>query len=156
MYSNCNYFYRIKYNQLLMWKIVFFRFGPRIYFSKDSESEEDWEDDSITEDWEDFTDDSSGAFSAYEDQKEEGKLETITPRFETGNGLIQNQETEHLLNRPINSLSRPLIRHVSAPNIFTLTYETPIIDHSNYSKDNRRINNRKKNTNNMLKLKFHG
>jgi hypothetical protein len=117
-----------------------------MYFAKDSESVEDWDDDSITEeDWENFTDDSSDVLSQYE-----GINDASSP--------AENREMRPLLDCNDQIGSTKLARHSSAPNISMLAcYETPIIDHSEVKKNSAKSTSiRKKRVPNIMKLSFHG
>lgn len=140
------------------------RFGPQMYFAKDSESVDDWDDDSITEDWENFTDDSSDVLSQYDNDNEVNKMELLMKSFPSDriNVELPNKDMQPLLadnystNKSIQSPVHLLTRHASAPNLASLTYETPIVDHSDKRKIGRGTNIKRKRIPNIMKLSFHG
>lgn len=123
------------------------RFGPRIYFAQDSESVEDWDDDISEEDWENFTDDSSDILSHINDSTSD-------------DNAVTGRELQSLLNNdaqasPIKKCS--IERHMSVPNISLISYETPVIDHSDMKPDLcRNASTRKKRVSSIMKLNFHG
>ncbi|KAL3791273.1 LOW QUALITY PROTEIN: hypothetical protein HJC23_000890, partial [Cyclotella cryptica] len=160
--------------------ILILRFGPQMYFAKDSESEVEWDDVDDSElDWDNFTDDSSDILSQYDNGKDDNELEFIERFPESGSyddctdaiasqdietqfgqlGTIADRETEPLLEHHDvhSSPTRRLMRHVSAPDVMALTYETPIIDHSDVKRAGGKTRSgRKKRIPNIMKLSFHG
>ena len=117
-----------------------------MYFTKDSESAEDW-DDVSTESWEDFTDDSSEIFSQCDETYDRDTTELANKKIEPFPAdTVQDEQ----------KISQ-LTRHVSAPNLLAMTYETPIIDHSDKKRESARAQRvKKKRAANVMKFSFHG
>ena len=108
-----------------------------MYFTKDSESEEDWDDDASTESWENFTDDSSEILSQCDET------------YDRETSMLDSVQGEQKISQ--------LTRHVSAPHLSALTYETPIIDHSDQKREGSRAQRgKKKRIANVMKFSFHG
>lgn len=135
-----------------------------MYFAKDSESVEEWDDfDDELLDWENFTEDSSEVLSQYEDTNncpsdKSHDINNMMQRDSDEHETTRNREMEPLLkldSTALKSSSKPLSRHASAPNILAMTYETPIVDHD--AKPDRENNRRKKKrVPNVLKISFRG
>jgi len=151
--------------------ILVLRFGPELYFVKDSESMMDFDDEVDSAfDWESFTDDSSRDLSQsghdHEDSDYEYRRESTMwgsaahieyPSPTDGHG---NSNTAKKVDgtRDFQTKSSSLSReHASAPNLMMMTYEVPIVDHSREkSKGSKPVRRRGKSRNNILKLSFHG
>lgn len=153
--------------------ILVLRFGPQMYFAKDSESMLDFDDEVDSEmDWEsdlssEFThtdDDHDDKYPEYPNGLKQHHESTEWGRniYEKGpncdNFNVQgNTNTEHDLRmhpRTNSSLSR----HASAPDILSMTYEVPIVDHS-CEKDKGSLSTRKPSRRGKganLKPIFHG
>lgn len=154
--------------------ILVLRFGPQIYFAKDSDSMQDFDDEVVSElDWESFTDDSSQGLSHSGDDHEVNDLEyrhestmwgssnevTYSYQANTHGNITKKADEPQELRRSSSSLSR----HSSAPNIMLMaSYEVPIVDQPREKQKNKgskltRSPGRKgRGESNMLKLSFHG
>mmetsp|Transcript_7107 Transcript_7107/g.15556 ORF Transcript_7107/g.15556 Transcript_7107/m.15556 type:complete len:389 (+) Transcript_7107:124-1290(+) len=166
--------------------ILVLRFGPQIYFAKDSESMEDWEEEMEELDWESFTDDSSQGLSQMDEKNEIRDKEHnigINNFISFRDPVPQNidarsdspPKTNHDEMQPLLKTNELLIkedssfslsRNASAPN---LTYLTPIVDHGQLESGTENAGeNRggkgikssrrigKRRMCNKLKLSFHG
>ena len=148
--------------------ILVLRFGPSMYFTKDSDSMKDFDDDVDSEiDWESVTD-SSQDLSQYDDDEDNNveyqhfkNLNTYLDAHEdTRHTTTEVQEGYAKQSTPLEHPQRTsstLSRHASAPNIMMMhqTYEVPIIDHD--KRMEKRSSRRGKGTNNNnITLSFHG
>ena len=149
--------------------ILVLRFGPLMYFTKDSDSMKDFDDDVDSEiDWESVTD-SSQDQSQYDDNDEDNNVEyqhfknlsTYLDAYEhtrhTTTEVHEEYSKQSTSLEQTRRTSSTLSRHASAPNIMMMheTYEVPIIDHD--KRKEKRISRRDKGTNNNnITLSFHG
>jgi len=151
-----------------------------MYFAKDTESVDEWDDvDDSEMDWDNFTNDSLDDLSQYDNGENDNELEFMERFQDNGSndekthanaphpintqvgqlGTNENREMQHLLEQhDVHSRpTRRLMRHVSAPDVMALTYETPIIDHSDVKRVVGKVRSpRKKRVPNIMKLSFHG
>eukprot|EP00571_Detonula_confervacea_P014880 CAMPEP_0172304652 /NCGR_PEP_ID=MMETSP1058-20130122/6038_1 /TAXON_ID=83371 /ORGANISM="Detonula confervacea, Strain CCMP 353" /LENGTH=208 /DNA_ID=CAMNT_0013015979 /DNA_START=377 /DNA_END=1003 /DNA_ORIENTATION=+ len=124
--------------------ILILRLGPQMYFAKDSESFQDFDDEVDSEiDWESVTEGSSQDRS-YSDDQEDNNLE------------YHDESTAWGIANDSPRRKSSLFRHASAPNIKMMTYEIPIVDHEKDKQTARQAARRGRGTANMLKLSFHG
>ena len=150
----------------VMLVILVLRFGPQIYFAKDSDSQMDFDDEVDSQmDWgseissdlshmdsdDDYLDSPAG-----DDVKQSTTWESENiDQSPASNGVDVQKEVEPLLNHQRNSSS--LSRYSSAPNIMMMTYEVPIVDHSREkSKKAKPRRDPNKNRRGNMRLSFHG
>lgn len=158
--------------------ILHFRFGPQMYFAKDSESMEDWDDvDESEMDWVNSTSNSSDNLSQFDNGKDDNEFEFRERCQDSGYNDDKSNAAPHYIETQVGQLgtnanceiepllgqhhvhSRPtrrLMRHVSAPDIMALTYETPIIDHSDVKRGVGRTRSARNKKTSNIKLSFHG
>ena len=139
--------------------ILVLRFGPGMYFTKDSESMKDFDDEVDSEfgDWDES--DSSMDLSQFNDDEDDNNMAWESAKDVTrhtymdnsGAGEENQQEQSHGTS---SGLSR---QHASAPCLLTMTYEVPLKDDDKgkgSSPNNRRPSRKEKNNPHILS--FHG
>jgi len=154
----------------VMLVILVLRFGPQLYFARESESQQDFDDvvdDDSEIDWDSITDESSTGLSIDDDGEEDEEDRRRRPEsslWGSGNdinlgyplsskNLNDEVEVGEDQEQGINSSWTRLSvssRHSSAPNL--KVYETPIKDKDEKPPERRRKRRTKKNG---LRLSFH-
>lgn len=146
--------------------ILVLRFGPKMYFAADSDSMHDFDDEvgseldssfsDISHTDEDDGEDHNLEYSEdamHSDERIRSRGIDVNAQANAGNN---NQAESWLKMRSSSSISR----HSSAPDLKTMTYEVPIVDHSQNNskatKPARRPNRKGRIANNKLRLSFHG
>lgn len=137
--------------------ILVLRFGPGMYFTKDSESMKDF-DDEVDSDWDWDESDSSMDLSQFNDDEndnnmawESAKVADVRHTYMDNSGGVGEEGQQE---RTSSGLSR---QHASAPCLLNMTYEVPLKDDDKgkgSSPNNRRPS--RKERNNPHILSFHG
>jgi len=137
--------------------ILILRLLPQIFFSEDSDSMQDLDDDlDLDSDWESFTDESSQDLSGSQlgDDHEVEDREYRRESTMCGSIITKKADDPGEYRKRLSTRSK----HSSAPNLKMMDYEVPIVDHSKEKKkelkQTRRPARRAKGTNKMG-LSFH-
>lgn len=151
----------------VMLVILVLRFGPQLYFARDAESQQDFDDvvdDDSEIDWDSITDESSTGLSIDDDDGEEDTKRESTiwgsdknislgyPLSSTnlsGDGDAGEVDQEQGIHPSWTRLPSMSSRHSSAPNL--KIYETPIKDEKSPVQRRRKRRTKK----NDLRLSFH-
>lgn len=136
--------------------ILVLRFGPHLYFTEDSHSQQDFddEDDSLL-DWDSATDDSSQDLSHIEEHDDEDNIKHAHESTIWGS-MNETACYVNVESKEVKRAESSLSRHASAPNVMMMTYEVPLADSEGMKDEPKQRGKRSPKRGNKLKLSFHG